>query len=166
LNSAFAGMKRDNVFTFGKSGNDEPEKGGDGVVGSPVGPEDSILLPTARDIGQVDEQGNLVGAPKWTKPTAQQADALREKIAGEYEQRAPNGAAATLKVTKDQMVATSGPITITFGYAVDGILGADARLALTAPQTKDESARIQLAPNGDLVIKKNPYFEGQWKRKR
>jgi prepilin-type processing-associated H-X9-DG protein len=142
LINPFVGVQRDNIFTFGESGNDAPDTGGDGIIGSSVGPDDSILLPTARDIGQVDEQGNFVGAPQLAKATA-----------------------ATLKVTDDQLVATSGPITITFGYTIDGLLGADAQLALTAPQTTGETARIQLAPNGDLLISKNMYFEGQWRRK-
>ena len=166
LNSGFAGVKRDHVYTFGKTGSDAPEAGGEGVVGSSVGPEDSILLPTARDIGQVDERGEFAGAPKWATPTPEQSDALRERLAGEYEQIAANGAAATLRVTKDQFIATSGPIAITFGYAIDGVEGANARLALTAPQTKGESARLQLAPSGDLVIWKNPYYAGEWKRKK
>jgi prepilin-type processing-associated H-X9-DG protein len=45
------GMKDENIFTYGDSGTDSPKKGGDGVVGPPAGPDDSILLPTAQDIG-------------------------------------------------------------------------------------------------------------------
>ena len=168
FNNPFAGVKRENVYTFGESGTGAPAaKGGDGIVGSSVGPEDSVLLPTARDIGQVDERGEFAASPKWATPTPEQADALRERLTGEYEQVAPNGAAATLRVTKDQLIATSGPITVTFAYAVDGLEGAaNARLALTAPQTKGELARLQLAPNGDLVITKNAYYSGEWKRKK
>jgi prepilin-type processing-associated H-X9-DG protein len=44
------GTHADNIFTYGDSGTDAPKKGGEGVVGSPVGPNDSILLPTAQDI--------------------------------------------------------------------------------------------------------------------
>ena len=166
LQNPFVGVRQDNVFTFGKSGNDVPDKGGDGIVGSSVGPEDSIVLPTARDIGQVDEQGRVVGATVFVKPTPEQADALRERMIGEYEQTVPGGATATLKVTKDQIVGNAGPITITFGYAVDGLAGAEAQLALTAPQTKGESARISVLENGNLLITKNPYYGGEWKRKK
>ncbi len=45
------GMKDENIFTYGDSGTDFPKKGGEGVVGPPSGPSDSILLPTAQDIG-------------------------------------------------------------------------------------------------------------------
>ena len=166
LQDPFVGVKRDNVFTYGKSGNDVTDKGGDGMVASPVGPEDSILLPTARDIKQVNEQGEFFAVTKWTAPTAQEATALREKIIGEYEQTHPNGTLVTLKVSKDQMVAVAGPITITFGYAIDGLNGPEAQLALSAPQTKSDTARIRVADNGDLIIAKNMYYEGVWKRKK
>ncbi|MDQ3440325.1 MAG: DUF1559 domain-containing protein [Planctomycetota bacterium] len=166
LQNPFVGVQRDNVYTFGKSGNDVPDKGGDGFVGSPIGPNDSILLPTARDIAQVDEQGKFVALPKWTAPTAQEAVALREKIVGEYEQTHPDGTLVTLKVSNDQMVAVAGPIMITFGYAIDGLNGPEAQLALTAPQTKGETARIRVADNGDLAVTKNMYYEGLWKRKK
>jgi hypothetical protein len=165
VQSPFVGVQRDNIFTFGKSGKDTPDKGGDGIAGSPVGPNDSILLPAARDIGQVDEAGNFAGVAKWTTPAAQQADALRDKIVGEYEQASPDGAAATLKITKDQIIATSGPITITFAYTIDGLSGADSRLKLTAPNTKPESAQLSFSDKGVVSISKNQYFEGQWKRR-
>ena len=47
--NVFAGVKRDNVYTYGASGDAEgaEKKGGEGIVGSPVGPDDSVLLPTA-----------------------------------------------------------------------------------------------------------------------
>lgn len=166
FNNPFAGVQGDNIFTFGDSGDQVKDKAGEGIVGSPVGPNDSILLPTARDIGQVDEKGNFIGAPQWAKATPQQADVLREKIVGEYEQTAPNGAAAALKVTKDQLIASSGPITITFGYAIGGLSGGEAQLNLTAPQTQGETARIKVEANGDLTISRSPYFEGHWKRKK
>lgn len=165
FNNPFAGVKRENIFTFGDSGSETPDTGGEGIVGSPVGPNDSILLPTARDIGQVDEKGRFIGAVEWAKPTAQQADALRERIVGDYVQTAPNGPGATLRVTKDQLIASSGPITITFSYAIDGLSGAEAQLGLTAPQTTGESARIKVEPNGDLTITRNEYYEGSWNRR-
>jgi prepilin-type processing-associated H-X9-DG protein len=49
--SPFVGSQRDNVYTYGASGAD---KGGDGVVGAPVGPDDSVLLPTAVNVGIED----------------------------------------------------------------------------------------------------------------
>jgi len=43
----FAGVDQDNIYTFGPSGKD---KSGHGIVGSPSGPDDSILLPTDVDV--------------------------------------------------------------------------------------------------------------------
>jgi prepilin-type processing-associated H-X9-DG protein len=45
----FCGILRDNIFTYGKSGE---TSGGDGIVGSPSSDTDSILLPTARTAKQ------------------------------------------------------------------------------------------------------------------
>jgi prepilin-type processing-associated H-X9-DG protein len=50
------GTNDDNIFTYGVSGAPETKKGGDGVVGSPVDANDSILLPTAQDITAAKKQ--------------------------------------------------------------------------------------------------------------
>jgi prepilin-type processing-associated H-X9-DG protein len=44
LFNPFVGVQRDNIFTFGKSG---ATSGGEGIVGSPVDANDSVLLPVA-----------------------------------------------------------------------------------------------------------------------
>lgn len=41
----FCGMDRDNIYTYGKSGE---TSGGDGIIGSPTNEKDSVLLPTAK----------------------------------------------------------------------------------------------------------------------
>ena len=51
-NSPFAGVNRDNIYTFGPSGEDPNTKaplptGGQGIWGSPVSANDSVLLPAA-----------------------------------------------------------------------------------------------------------------------
>jgi len=50
----FAGSVRDNVYTYGTTGDAKPDKGGDGVVGSSVDDKDSILLPTSVGVGSTD----------------------------------------------------------------------------------------------------------------
>ena len=52
-NNVFCGISRDNIYTFGDSGIDPKTDehrltGGLGIVGSPVGPGDSVLLPVAQ----------------------------------------------------------------------------------------------------------------------
>jgi prepilin-type processing-associated H-X9-DG protein len=51
-NSPLAGVNRDNIYTYGRSGADPNTQaalptGGLGVFGSPIGPDDSVLLPAA-----------------------------------------------------------------------------------------------------------------------
>jgi prepilin-type processing-associated H-X9-DG protein len=41
----FCGMDRDNIYTYGKSGE---TSGGEGIIGSPSNEKDSVLLPTAK----------------------------------------------------------------------------------------------------------------------
>jgi prepilin-type processing-associated H-X9-DG protein len=47
------GIDQDNIYTFGKSGKDA-DKGGEGINGSPIGPGDSVLLPSADMTGEAD----------------------------------------------------------------------------------------------------------------
>jgi hypothetical protein len=42
IETPFAGVDRDNIYTYGDSGD---ASGGTGIVGSPVGPADTVLLP-------------------------------------------------------------------------------------------------------------------------
>jgi prepilin-type processing-associated H-X9-DG protein len=44
----FCGVERDNIYTYGKSGE---TSGGEGIVGSPTNEKDSVLLPTAKQTG-------------------------------------------------------------------------------------------------------------------
>src|SRR5439155_18630907 len=43
-NNPFVGIDRDNIYTFGTT---DPEVKSLGIVGSPTGPKDSVLLPVA-----------------------------------------------------------------------------------------------------------------------
>jgi hypothetical protein len=42
----FCGVAQDNIYTYGPSGK---QRGGDGIIGRPTGPDDNILLPTANE---------------------------------------------------------------------------------------------------------------------
>ena len=44
----FCGMDRDNIYTFGPAGDAEHS----GIIGSPTGPGDSVLLPTAKQTAE------------------------------------------------------------------------------------------------------------------
>ena len=66
----FIGVDDDNIYTYGPSGTKHPNQGGDGIVGSPADANDSILLPTAKDLGIVDAAGNLTAEAKQRRDAA------------------------------------------------------------------------------------------------
>jgi hypothetical protein len=51
--SPFVGADQDNMYTYGKIDADK-SKGGEGIAGAPAFEGDSVLLPTAKDIGLTD----------------------------------------------------------------------------------------------------------------
>lgn len=167
--SPYCGAAQDNIYTYGNSGADHKGAAGDGIVGSPVGPNDSILLPTAKDIGVVDAAGKLTEAarkrragvmPDMKPATPQQQDATRQKIVGTYVQE-QNGRRIKLRVTPDQLIGSTGPVTITFNYRVSDIgKSGEARVVLTAPETPDASATIVAEPDG-LTIR-GGQLQGKW----
>lgn len=175
LGSPYVGVQKDNIYTFGDSGSQHPKKAGEGIVGSSVGASDSVLLPTAKDIGVLDAAGKMTEAAKnrrarpapETKPgTADERAAMAKRIVGNYV--SDQGARSiALKVTPDTLVATTGPITITYGYAVDAIGAGGAAVAhvqLTAPDTPASRAVIHIDAAGALTIRGSRYFDGTWKK--
>ncbi len=161
----FCGVKRDNVYTFGPSGIDHPDKAGDGIVGSPTSAEDSILLPTARDLGAADERGNLIETQQLTPLTdAQKAD-LRKKIVGNYV-REEGGRRIRLQVTDEQLIASSGPVTVTLNYDATGSFGERVRLRLTAPETDAMAANLVVERDGSLTVTGSHFVAGTWRRQQ
>jgi prepilin-type processing-associated H-X9-DG protein len=165
----YVGVAGDNIYTYGNSGKDHKDAAGEGIVGPSVGPSDSILLPTAKDVGVVDASGKLTEAAKKRrlgiaanmKPaTPQQQDEMRQKMMGKYVQEQPNGRQIKLNVTKDQLVGSTGPITITFNYTIANVGDGSAQLVLTAPETPDASTMIRVAPDG-LEIR-GGQLQGKW----
>ena len=170
--SPYVGVARDNIYTYGDSGPDHKNAAGGGIIGSSVGPNDSILLPTAKEVGVVDANGKLteaaakrrVGIAADMKPaTPQQADAMRQKMMGNYVQEQPNGRRIKLNVTKDQLIGSTGPITITFNYTIANVGDASARLVLTAPDTPESSTALVVEPDGSLTIR-GGQLEGKWRK--
>lgn len=174
----FVGVKRDNIYTFGPSGNDVADKGGDGIIGPTTGPDDSILLPTAKDLGVVDARGeyaaavnerranaNLVGsgAADVRAGTPEEQAATRRAIQGNYV-REENGRTIKLTVAADRVSATQGPVTVAFTYAPEVLGQRAARLTLSAPDTPPSAMVIQTDPDGGITIKGSPFLEGKWKK--
>jgi hypothetical protein len=60
-NQPFAGVNRDNIYTFGRTGQDNPNTGGDGIAGASVSPDDTVLLPTSVGVGDTNPLLNPEG---------------------------------------------------------------------------------------------------------
>jgi hypothetical protein len=167
--SPYVGAAGDNIYTYGKSGADHKDAAGDGIVGSSVGPNDSILLPTAKDVGIVDANGKLTDAarklrerltPDMKPATPQQQDAARQQLMGTYVQE-QGGRRVKLQVTKDQLIGSTGPVTITFNYTITNVgPGGAARLVLTAPETPETPTLIK--PEADGLTITGGMLQGKW----
>ena len=165
----YVGVAGDNVYTYGKSGKDHKDAAGDGIVGSPVGPNDSILLPTAKDVGIVDANGKLTEAarkrreglaPDMKPATPQQQEAARQQLVGIYVQE-QGGRRVKLQVTKDQLIGSTGPVTITFNYTITNVgNGGAARVVLSAPETPESAALIKPEPDGITIS--GGQLQGKW----
>jgi prepilin-type processing-associated H-X9-DG protein len=117
----FVGVKRDNIYTFEESDQPDNQKSASaGIVGAPVSAEDSVLLPTAKSIGSVDDKGNLITLIPVEPVTADQATALRQKLVGKYTRRRGPGA-MRLTVTDTTLSGVWGPMTVTYSYSVKGM---------------------------------------------
>ncbi|HEV2295780.1 MAG TPA: hypothetical protein VGR35_18170 [Tepidisphaeraceae bacterium] len=180
--TALAGLRhavggpRDNIYTYGDvlpSGPAQAGKSGDGIVGPSTSGIDSILLPTAKDLGIVDAAGALTpdeierraGTPALFKPVDAQMQAkLVEMFEGTYT-REVEGQPMTLRITEKQLIGTLGVITITYDYTLTG--AADRRHAkLSATGAGTEPTEVTLRhERGRLHVRGTPFFEGEWTRK-
>jgi hypothetical protein len=155
-NNPFAGVQRDNIYTFGT---DKP-----GIVGDSASADDTVLLPTARDLGIIDAEGKFLIAPP--RPQAlpdAQAAAIRDNLVGRYQ--AMQGIEQfELEVTPTEFIATSGPITIRYQYRIIGNAGENGILVdLSAPKADTESPTLEIR-GPDLIITDSSYLDGTWRR--
>ena len=165
----FVGVKRDNIYTFGPSGQDVKEKGGDGIVGSPTTADDSVLLPTAKDLGVIDATGELTAEAKEHRAAALLAarpttpaeqDAARNKLIGTFTRGGD-----TLTITTDKLTLTGGK-SMTFGLKLAGIERTKAQVNLLSPDDPTSSTAtlvIMFHPDG-LGISGMTELEGDWKK--
>jgi prepilin-type processing-associated H-X9-DG protein len=179
----FAGLRhavggpRDNIFTYGNTlpgGAAQAAKSGDGIVGSSTSGIDSVLLPTAKDLGVVDAKGALTpdevdrraGTPALFKPVdAEMRAKLIDSLKGTYV-REVDGKQMTLRVTDTQLVGSVGVVTITYDYTLTA--AADRRHAKLSVTGADmEPIDVTLRQTGPrLHVRGTPFFEGEWTPKR
>jgi hypothetical protein len=162
VDNPFVGVQRDNIYTYGKI-DAAKQIGGAGIIGSSVDANDSILLPTARDVGMIDDKGNVAAEASFAAITPADAETLRAKLVGKY-----TGAAheqlPRLEITGDKIIASGGAIVVTYGYELSARAGDLLRVTLSAPESDPEP--VSLSIDGDTItITGSPFLEGQWKKK-
>jgi len=166
----FVGVNRDNVFTFGDSGGEVKDKGGDGIIGAAVGPNDSILLPTAKDVGVLDATGQLTEAARKQREVAMvemqpvtpmEQDAMRKKMVGRYIREGTPSATMTIE---EGRVTITGVGTLPMKFA--GIDKTKVMMNLLQPDdptTIRSVATATMMANGNVEII-GPDVQGIWKK--
>jgi hypothetical protein len=149
----FVGINRDNIYTFGPSGTPHPDKGGDGIAGSTTGPEDSILLPTAHDLGLLTEKDEQALSAKFLSPD--EIDALQNKLSGKHQL-----GSSSLEITHSKMNLSIGPTMIPYDYTIDGLR---VHLIVQAPKTPPHGMSFQITDSGFTA---RGDFEGDWQRSK
>ena len=131
--SPFAGTRHDNIYTAGGPELAEPGRGVATVVMSSVSPTDSVLLPSAKEVGYVP--------PPPAKPmTAAGRQAAAVALRGTYAARfGLDGDPATLTVDQTTIRCETGPLTVKFDYTVTGDDGVGVIVKLTAPNTHEQA---------------------------
>lgn len=166
VTTPFAGVKQDNIYTFGPSGEGNDKAGGDGIVGSPVGPDDAILLPTAKDIGLADANGDLERRWQAQSVSADEAQKLRSQMSGTFTFLLPTGRTfGKLDVTGNSMVVTMpNEKSATFQYTIVARMGDRFRCAVTSGG-EDEHDVVNVAfVDAGIRMTGAPRLSGTWKR--
>jgi prepilin-type processing-associated H-X9-DG protein len=168
--STFVGVNRDNIYTFGESGTDVKTKGGDGIVGPSVGPNDSILLPTAKDLGVLDAEGNFTELARKQRDAAAVANrpvtpgeqqANRKRILGRYMRLGTPAATMTIEEAR---VTVTGAGTFPMKFA--GIDKNKVQLSIYSindPTTLRGAATCTFTADG-LEVSGPPEVTGAWKK--
>jgi prepilin-type processing-associated H-X9-DG protein len=156
--SPFSGVNQDNIYTSGKTGDKALV-----VVGPPTGPDDSILLPTANDIGLTEKMLHPSVAKQFD---AAEKSAAQEKLVGSYTREDGKGK-AKMTIDEKKVAASQGPMTLTFDYAITGQDETGAYvLNLTAPDTKPITATVTITQDGKLSFGDSNYYDGEWKKEK
>jgi prepilin-type processing-associated H-X9-DG protein len=133
MSTPFCGTQHDNIYTASGPELDDPNRKQVAVVASPSDATDSILLPTAADIG-------YAGHPKLKDLTEAELTQMKKDVQGTYTApfRGNTREAAYFTLTVDDKIikCENGPLTILYNYQVIGTRDGGMLVALTAPKTK------------------------------
>jgi prepilin-type processing-associated H-X9-DG protein len=151
----FCGTQHDNIFTAAGPEITGPGRGTAVIVASSVDANDSILLPTAADVGY---HPKAAGKPL----TPEQRDALTARLIGKY----TGGGEATLTIDAKTMHSTAGPDPVDYTYQVIGGTGDTLVCKITTGGTT-QRATVSLDEDGELDItlpERDPALDADWKR--
>jgi hypothetical protein len=166
LKTPLVGWDGDNIYTFGRDGRRPrgterkmEKEPANGIVGSPVDEKDSILLPTARGIGLLDEKSELAAAAKRSVDMPGY-DAITEKLVGKYT-LSRNNTTLDLTITPTHLLRTG----LTMGqYEVKRVEGETIHVQIGEGGADGKLTTLVLSPEG-LVVKNHREFSGTWTRK-
>jgi prepilin-type processing-associated H-X9-DG protein len=157
----FVGVQRDNIYTA--NGPEEARRGAGGaeqakaaIVAPPVDANDSILLPTAADIGQTP-QADLPIEPG-------DVASLQKDLLGTFGSR-HEGRPAVLNVDEKQMKVVSGPTTVTVNYKVLGTRGSATVIELSAEGMETSRAEVKRTPSTILIDGEVEALNNAWVRR-
>ncbi|HEX8521237.1 MAG TPA: hypothetical protein VF669_03205, partial [Tepidisphaeraceae bacterium] len=125
---------------------------------APARADDSILLPTARDLKLCDAQGKLAAKRDVTGVTDQTAKTLHEKYNGRY---AYNN--ETIEITDDKITVTDAGTESTIDYTLDLSLPDRVGAVYDGPEGRKITLILILRDNV-LHIPGSPPFAGSWNR--
>ena len=147
----FCGTQHDNIFTaFGPVPGDEKQEKAV-VVSSSRDGIDSILLPTAANIG-------YTGQPKLKPLSDSDLARMKKDILGNYSAPLHGKLGAVLTIEQDTIKCESGPLTILYHYEVAGTENGTMLLKLTASKTNEtgsltlEGKNLTLDITGDFPL--------------
>jgi hypothetical protein len=150
----FVGVNHDNIYTFGSNGEDVGV-GGQGIVGSSTGAEDSVLLPTALDLKIVAADGKIDPKQEVASPSKDELKSLHEKLNGKY----VDASQRQIEVASDRVII---PGVGTPKYSIDLVCGDRYGFVMKDKQGLPQTIVVEL--KADTLIIPSGVAAGYWKR--
>lgn len=152
LNNPFVGVNRDNIYVSGDAAKDRKDPK-PAIAASPVDANDSILLPTAADVGQVVTMRDSL--------PPQDPTALLAKVRGAYHVDLP-GRTINLTVGDKTLKIKAGPTTTDLNFDVVG--AADDVLSVLVSGEEVPPFSVTFQPHaGGLKIEGAGPLTADWK---
>jgi len=153
-NNPFCGTQRDNIYTANGPEVKEQERKGDAVIlASPVSFTDSILLPTAADVG-------FEGPPEPKPLMPAEVEQLKALFPGQYRLRRGH-----MTIDANTITVVAGPTTTKYAYK---LLDADENgltVELSAPDWPTRKVNAMVRPEGVAFDRgTDPSMDGSWAR--